>query len=280
MKMTMPEYQAAAGLSNHKLQIFRQDPASYVQSLTAPTDPSKTKAASMGTALHTALLEPHLFDDEIEVTSIKGRDTKVFQELIIENPDKVILNEIEAEQVKLMAMSAKCHPTFKSILDADGLCEESIFAACPETGLQLKIRPDKITNLNELPVFNDVKTSKCLEDWRSEVEWKNPLFEMGYGFTAAFYLYVGSIHYGVELQEYNFLVQQNVISMGTYPSTVFKITRQELIDYGFWDDMIGCLRWFKQVQDSGDWNTYESFHLNKQDLDDGGIEIEFIGDKQ
>ena len=275
----MKEYHAAEGLSNHALQIFKNDPASYIWSKTAPQDPSKVNASDIGTATHTALLEPHLLDDEVVVSGFKGRATGGFIKDQADNPDKIVLTEVEMEKVKVMALSATCHPTFNEHLGADGICEASIFVTCPETGIKLKIRPDKIVDTfrgEQVFILDDVKTTANIEDWRSEQHWKNPLTNFGYGFTAAFYLYAASIYFKEELQEYNFLIVQTTANMGRYPVGVFTISRQELIDMGFWDDMLATLRYFKFVSDSGEWATVEHFpSLGLGSGDEGEIEVTY-----
>ena len=259
--ISMQEYRDDPALSNHELQIFRGNPSNYIWNKNAPQDPAKATTSEIGTALHALLLEPDTYDDLIIVSDVKGRTTVAFQKLQLENPDNIVLTEVEAEHIKFMALSAKCNPMFEYLLSSKGACESSIFVTDPETGLELKIRPDKIVDNYSLnkPLLGDVKTTANLDDWRSDVKWENPLFAYGYGFTAAYYLYVGSIHFGVELDEYCFLVVQSSASLGKYPASVFTITKDELIHYGFWQEMLETLRYFKACKDSNNWLTKESF---------------------
>lgn len=275
--MPMTEYRAAKGLANSELQMFVNDPATYIWSKNAPRDPKKATTAEVGTALHTELLEPHLFDDEIIVASVKGRTTKAFEKDQADNPDKIVLTQEEVEKIKTMGLSAKAHPTFKKYLDMPGDAECSIFVTCPETGLRLKIRPDKVFNPGATPtLFADVKSTASIDEWRSDKEWLNPLYKYGYGFTAAYYLYVGSIFYGVEMTDYKFLIVQSTASFGAYPVTVFNISKRELVDMGFWDEMLNAVRQFKIVSDANEWETEESFYINGVSDD---MVIKFEGDK-
>ena len=131
-------------------------PASYIWNRTAPSDPNKVGTSDMGTTLHAFLLEPNTYEDQVDVASVKGRNTVAFQKHQLENPDKIILTEVEYEQVRIMGFSASHHPVFKNLLDLDGECESSIFVTCPETNLKLKIRPDKICRpANMLPLYTD-----------------------------------------------------------------------------------------------------------------------------
>lgn len=259
-KIPMKEYRDNEALANSDLQIFKNNPSSYIWSKTAPRDPKKANTADIGTATHAATLEPETLDDEVFVTDIKGRKTKAFEALQAEHSDKIVLTEEEINHVKMMALSANCDPMFKSLLDADGMPEASIFVTDPITGLDLKIRPDKVVYLpDDKVLLADVKTTASLDEWRSEKTWVNPLFKFNYGFTAAYYLHVGSIHYNYELTEYVFPVIQKSSSFGSYPASVFTISKDELIRYGFWDDMIDTLARFAECKASGNWVTTENF---------------------
>lgn len=271
----MAEYQNADFLANSELQLFKQSASDYIWNKSAPIDTKKATTADFGTALHTRLLEPHLFEDSIIVSSTKGRTAQAFIDMQNQNPDKIILTSDESDQIELMAESANAHPMYKYILAAKGKCESSIFVNDPRTGLNLKIRPDKIVNGKSQPLFCDVKSTADIEKWRMDRQWLNPLFDMGYGFTAAYYLYVGSIHYGIELNKYAFLVSSKSVLLGRYPVSVFIITKDELIEYGFWDEMIESLDKFAEFKAKDNWTHFEHFpHFDI--YDDGEIEVKDI----
>lgn len=255
----MAEYRAIDTLCNSDLQLFNRNAGDYIWNKTAPSDSQRAKAASVGTMVHMFLLEgEQAFNDHIVIADVKGRETKRFQELTAANPSNTVLTEDEASQVKAISVSALCNPLFNKMVRADGESEVSIFVNDESTGLDLKIRPDKILT-GDIPTLLDVKTTAKLSDWRSDRTWINPLFAHGYGFTASFYLYAASIYYGVELTEYWFAVPQTYIDMGKYPAAVFKITKQELIDYGFWDEMLSALNRFAQAKESGNFEQVEHF---------------------
>lgn len=255
----MSEYQDADALSNSDLQIFKQNTSSYIWNKEAPSDPAKVSSSDFGTALHTAMLEPELLKGSIKISSTKGRTAQAFLDMQAEFPDKIILTESEYEQIKIMSDSAKCDPMLKRILDAKGTCEVSIFVDDPRTGLKLKIRPDKVIDNDKVVLLNDVKSSADIAEWRNDREFINPLFKFGYGFTAAYYLYVGSIHYGIELDRYNFLVVSKSSQMGKYPVSVFTITKEELIELGFWNEMTETLDRFAECKAKNNWLSYERF---------------------
>lgn len=257
-EMPMSVYRKAPHLANSEAQIFETNPASYQWNKNAPSDPLKVNSADFGTALHTALLEPELLEDSIIVSGTKGRTAEAFVKLQRQHEDKIVLTETEYDQIQVMAESAYCDPMFAKALNAKGLPEASIFVTDPRTGLDLKIRPDKIIGEDQ-PMFGDVKSAADLDEWRQDKPWLNPLFKFGYGFTAAYYMYVGSIHYGFEMQKYTFLVVSKSASLGKYPVSVFVITKDELIEYGFWQRMIDTLDDFAKRKESGNFMSYEKF---------------------
>tara|TARA_R110002049_G_scaffold225946_7_gene397919 strand:+ start:1197 stop:2234 length:1038 start_codon:yes stop_codon:yes gene_type:complete len=270
----MSVYRNADGLANSELQMFAKNPSNYVWAKNAPSDPTKADASDFGTALHTSLLEPELYDDLVVISSSKGRTSASFQQLQKDNKGSIVLTDKEDDQIKLMTDSAIAHPMFQRILCAKGACEGSIFVDDPRTGLRLKIRPDKIIDSCSPPIFNDVKSTKDIDDWRNSALWKNPLFDMGYGFTAAYYMYVGSIHYGIEMTTYNFCVVSKSASLGRYPVSVFTITKDQLIEYGFWQEMLDALDDFKQCQENNKWVAYEQFPEFRI-FDDGEVTVTF-----
>jgi exodeoxyribonuclease VIII len=257
------EYRAIDALSNGEAQMFAKNPSAYIWNKTAPLDSSKANTADTGTALHALLLEPETYDDLIKVASVKGRDTQAFKKEQAEYPDCIVMTEKEEEQVRIMAQSAKCDPMFNALLNADGECETSIVVWDEERGIYLKIRPDKVAVIGESFLLTDAKTTATLDDWRTDKPWLNPLFKHGYGHTAAFYLHAASIHYGVELTEYAFAVVQKSASLGRYPVSVFTISKDELIEMGFWGAMQANLDHFADRLKSNNFMTAERFPLIK-----------------
>lgn len=262
-KIPMAEYRDAEGLANSELQIFKNNASSYIWNKTAPIDNKKASTADFGTCLHTALLEPHLYEESIIVSSTKGRTAAAFAKDQAQNPDKIVLTDDEYKQIKVMSESAKCDPMFKKLLDAKGDCEISIFVNDPDTGLKLKIRPDKIIAGKNQILLCDLKSSASLDEWRADKQWLNPLFKIGYGFTAAYYMYAASIFYGVEITKYYFMVVSKSAELGRYPVSVFVITKDELVELGFWQEMIETLHEFAERKASDNWLSFENFpHFN------------------
>ena len=252
------EYRALPALSNHELQLFAKDPSLYAWNKEAPIDPNKSGAAEFGKALHVMILEPQNFDDKIMVSSVKGKTTQKFIAEQIANPDKIVVTESELDQLKVMQLSAMANPMFKRIFSAKGgKGEQSIVVHDDERNIDLKIRVDWLIDDVKLPC--DLKTSADIEDWRSDKAWINPLFKMGYGYTAAFYLYALGLYYGEDVNEYIFPVVQKSSALGRYPVSVFRITRDELDSMGFWAATQNNITSFAEAYHSNNFTSFEQF---------------------
>ena len=116
----MPQeiYRKVPALANSDAVMIERNPGDYIWSRHAPTNFSKVMAKDIGSALHALLLEPEKYNDMVFVSSVKGRQTKTFEQEIIDNPDKIVLTQEEAEQVKIMAGSVFAHPAASKLLSA------------------------------------------------------------------------------------------------------------------------------------------------------------------
>jgi hypothetical protein len=74
------------------------------------------------------------------------------------------------------------------------------------------------------------------------------------------------------------LVIQNSVELGRYPVAVFQISRQELIDLGFWDRHRGNISEFSRCKSGNDWIHTEAFNFVGRDNDfviEDDIEVTF-----
>lgn len=269
-KLTMDEYQALNAVSNGELLTIERSPSDYIWAKRAPVDSTKTAALDFGTMMHTALLEPELFGKNLVVyDQTKSRDTVKFNQFMNDIDDHaIVLLESEYDKLRLMVDSAKAHPTFHHYLTMMGEVEQSISGSFYNT--QVKIRPD--LKSNELGMIGDLKTTDDLAKWRESATWRNPLFTLNYGHTAAFYMDVYSDYLGKTINEYHFLVCQKNINLGRYPVDVISITREECKRYGFFDRVYNNLDEYKNRSISGNWLHVNQFPVFK--IDDS-ITVEF-----
>ena len=150
-------YHKARGLSCTNLKIMLRSPAHYHASILFPQ--KTTSEMQLGSALHTAVLQPDLFDEQyIELPKIDRR-TKEGKELYKQYSDsgKVLLDSATVATVQKMRDSLLQHPIISSVL-SDGQPELSCFGCLSEFPHTLvKCRPDWYNT--ELGVLLDLKTS-------------------------------------------------------------------------------------------------------------------------
>lgn len=274
------EYRKDCGLANSGALLIARSPSDYVWSKSAPSNAAKSTTGDFGTALHCALLEPEQYNDLVIVTGIKGRTTKGFIELQAENPEHIILTEDEAEQVRIMVASVMAHPAAAFLINADGKCESSMFINDKETGVRLKCRPDKDA-VRSLGYIVDVKTTACIDDWRSDKEWVNPLFKYNYGHQASFYTDIAEQFYNTEINQFVFLAVQKTSEFGKYPVAVFVLTKEQMIEQGFWTSHRVNIDTFKHCIQNNAWLSFESFNLQiPSDFDySDDVEVVFDGEQ-
>ena len=259
LKISNEEYREIDAISNGELQQIANNPADYIWAKSAPVDTTKTAAFDFGTALHTALLEPELFNESVIIyDQTKTRETVKFHQFIeTQEKSAIVLLESEYNKLRFTVDSALAHPTFKAYIDS---CEHKETSIVTElAGVKVKIRPDM--HSDKLGIIGDLKSSSSLDDWRETARWKNPLFKLGYGHTAAFYMDVYQEYLGRPVNEYTFLVCQKSINCGRYPVAVITVTRDELDMYGFFDAVYLNLAVYKECLESNDWIQAERFPI-------------------
>lgn len=146
--MTNEQHHAHNAIGSSSLKLIGQTPKHYwARYLDPERKPfEQTKAMKTGTMIHTATLEPHRFDEWFTVMP-EGLDrrTKEGKELWaqIVATGKEPLLQSDLDTAKGTAAAAHAHPVTRVLFDkCAAKTEVSIFWVDPETGVNLKIRPD------------------------------------------------------------------------------------------------------------------------------------------
>lgn len=159
------DYHAHPAASKSHLDKVNRSPAHYwahyLDPNRQPQEP--TSAMMLGTALHTAVLEPHLWDQQYAVPpQAFDRRTKVGKELAAafeaEAEGKTVLAPGDADQIRRMADAVHRHPASSFLLDLPGIREGSYFWIDQQTGLECKCRPD--WHSQDRRILVDVKTTE------------------------------------------------------------------------------------------------------------------------
>ena len=163
--LTNEAYHELKAVSPSQIKVLGRSPLHYYDQFLADDREKKesTPAMQLGTALHTAVLEPQLWDKTIAVPPHRfDRRTKVGKQLADEfereSAGKLVLSPDDADQVRRMADAVRKHPAARFLLDMPGQREASYTWTDPATDLQCKTRPDWHSEDRRIVV--DVKTTK------------------------------------------------------------------------------------------------------------------------
>lgn len=135
-------YHKAPGISHSGLTLVARSPAHF--KFQPPREATRQQA--IGSAIHTALLEPETFDNEYYcLNDVKDRRASAYKEAAkTHDPDKLLTGP-EGDNVKGMQEAVWSQPAAKRLLEAEGYRECVVFARDPVTGLLTKCKFDILT---------------------------------------------------------------------------------------------------------------------------------------
>jgi hypothetical protein len=179
-------YHALKAVSPSQIKVLGRSPLHYHDRFLAEDreKPEPTPAMLKGTALHTAVLEPQLWDSTIAVPRQRfdGR-TKAGQaaaaEFDRESAGKIVISPEDADEVRRMADAVRTHPAARFLLELPGRREASYTWTDEATGLECKTRPDWHSEDRRIVV--DVKTCRDA----SRVEFAKAISNLDYHVQAA-----------------------------------------------------------------------------------------------
>lgn len=179
------DYRRGSGISKSVLDKIRKSPAHAKAYLEGASEAS-TPAQVLGSAFHTLVLEPHKFDREYIVSRTFDRRTKQGKEdaarFELENVGRVVIDEDDHENLLAMQRAVMADDCARNLLQMQGArAEHSMYWTDPETGQQLRSRPDLWGPQDAVIV--DVKTT---ED-ASEEGFARSIADYRYHVQAAYY---------------------------------------------------------------------------------------------
>lgn len=168
-------YHACDGYSSTQLRMVRRGgTAALAWYKSAPRDESRSGALSLGTAVHTAILEPERFDEDFVCApdvNLRTSDGKAELAAFEEQCEADGLTPIKSDdyrKVCLMRDSALAQPVIAALLQR-GVAELSVFYRTDQ-GVLFKVRPDWFGELFGVPFVMDVKTTDDVHDFGNSVE--------------------------------------------------------------------------------------------------------------
>lgn len=199
--LNMPNdvYQKFAGISKSGLDFIAKSPAAYKDR--PPYQPNR--AMVVGSALHSAILEPALFETDYHLLpEVKDRRSAEYKKLKEIYGEEWVLVGKECTDIAAMTEMAHRDSDVMDLLNMNGQSEVSAFVTCPDTGLLLRCRYDYISFENhtvaDLKKTRDASVfgfSKSVHDYRYHVQ-------------EAFYSYVYHLLTGEPLEKFTFIAIQ------------------------------------------------------------------------
>ena len=159
IEMSNAEYHAHKAISKSKLDAARKSGRHLYDMLYGPPRDS-TAAFDMGTVLHASALPGENADDiAVRMPAGMKKTTKEGKAFVAEHKGKIILNPSDAYVVDQMMLSLREHPFTAGLVNGElkGKSEQSFFCTDPETGLELKARPDFL--MDDLSLIIDLKST-------------------------------------------------------------------------------------------------------------------------
>ena len=173
LDMPNAAYHSYEGISKSGLDLIDRSPSHYRY-----REPRKSSRAQViGTAIHTAILEPDRYAaDYLLLRDIHVRTASEYKQAIKTLDESLVLVAHEADHVAGMQESVYANESAAKLLDAEGWCEVSAFVECPDTGVLLRARFDKLTHdgigidLKKTRDARPDKFSRAVYDYRYHVQ--------------------------------------------------------------------------------------------------------------
>lgn len=233
------EYHAHPAISKSGLDQIAKSPAHY--KLYKDYPPDSTDAMDFGTAFHSYLLEPELFEKNFVVVEASTKTTKIYTNAVAENPDKMVLLAKEKVILDGMKRSFESNPTVNKVI-GHSLIERSIFWTDPITGVECRCRPDIIFDGD---ILIDLKTTTNAR------EYSRDAFKYRSHVQAAMYMNGYLADTGIKPKEFLFITVEKTAPYGivTYRAS------EEFIQAGR-DAMYRDLATYARCLETDTWPCY------------------------
>jgi exodeoxyribonuclease VIII len=246
------DYHRGPGLSASGLKLLAQSPSHFKGSVR-----EETPAMRIGTALHTAVLEPDRFADEYVAAPDIDRRTKAGKEAWaeLEQSGKLVLSAKEYGDACGMAEAIRRHSIAVSLVSG-GMAERSVYWECTavvadavgeeEVPFLCKARPDYIRPLSKGHLVVDLKTTPDARDFERSA------YSLGYHLQAAHYRSgLNSTPYGAP-KSFVFVVVEKTPPYGVM---VYDAS-QEFLNRGH-DENTALYSLYAKCLKTGSWPGYE-----------------------
>ena len=166
------------GISSTGLKSVLRSPAHYKFQAAHET----TRAKQMGTACHTAMLEPERYEAEyVLLREVNVRTASEYKQAVKVHGSEIVLVAHEADKVAGMQEAVLSNPLMRSRLTGEGWRELSLFVRDPDTAVLVRVRYDLL--LNDGTIVDVKKTQDARPD-----PFSRAIDNYGYDLSAALYV--------------------------------------------------------------------------------------------
>jgi hypothetical protein len=241
-QLSNTDYHAGPGISCTGLKKIAVSPSHYKNG-----DHKQTAAMFMGSATHSAILEPESFAKQyVTMPDGKDRRSKEYKDLAAEFGADNVLSASDAHQIQMMQKAVRANPVaHKWLYEQPGRNELSVYAKDPETGVLVRCRFDRLLDRGFSP---DLKTTTdASPDGFSRI-----IAKYGYAFQAAFYLDTYYWATGQQLEGFGFVCVEKT---APYSVMCYRLD-DESIEIGR-SQYRAALNKYSDCLESGIWNGYD-----------------------
>lgn len=241
-QLSNSDYHSGAGISCTGLKKIAVSPAHYKRG-----EFKQTAAMAMGSATHSAILEPESFSKQyVTLPAGKDRRSAEYKALCASHGTDNVLVSADAHQINIMQTAVRANPVAnKWLYQEPGRNELSVYAEDPETGVLVRCRFDRLLNRGFSP---DLKTTVDA----SPRGFSNAIAKYGYAFQAAFYMDTYFWATGDKLEGFGFLA---VESKAPYNVMCYRLD-DESIEIGR-SQYRAALNKYAECLESGVWHGYD-----------------------
>jgi len=201
LNMPNSAYHSYEGISKSGLDLIERSPSHYRY-----REPrSATRAMEIGTAIHAAILEPDRYAAQyMLLVDVHARTASEYKQAIKTHTSECVLVSHEADHIAGMQESVYANESAAKLLDDEGWCEVSAFVECPETGVLLRARFDKLTRYG---IGIDLKKTR---DARPD-KFSRAVYDYRYHVQDAFYSHVYQLITGEPIKAFKIIaVEENM----------------------------------------------------------------------
>lgn len=208
-------YHSDPAISSSTLKAILDSPAKYHHSRTTPREPST--AMDFGTVVHSIVLGTPSEYVEVDADSWRTKAARERAEEIREEGRTPVLPR-DLAPARACAKSVLDHPVAGPLFTGEGISEASIWGRDETTGLDLRIRPDRLATLPDgRALMVDLKTARDA----SPREFSRAAWTYRYYLQQAFYQRVYCQATGLEDVPFVFVVAE---SAAPYQVAIYQLT--------------------------------------------------------